>query len=226
MSESDAPPGGRRAVVLAGGDPVPPDAKRYLAPGAVVVAADSGVHQAAALRLTIDVVVGDLDSVDGDALAAAVAAGATVEQHPAAKDATDLELALATALRLGAREMLVLGAGGGRRLDHFLGNVLLLAAPAWSDARLTAIVGDARVTPVHDTVELTGAAGDLVTLLAVGGTAHGVTTHGLQYPLRDEDLTPGSTRGVSNVLLRPAATVSVGRGTLLAVQPFHGEVVP
>ena len=227
MPEPTAPPGSRRAVVLAGGDPVGSDAMRFVGPDAFVVAADSGVHQAAALGVHIDVVVGDLDSVERAALDAAVAAGATVEEHPVAKDATDLELALATARRLGAHEVVVLGAGGGSRLDHFLGNVLLLTSGDFADLRLTAVVADALLTPIHAAhgpVELVGAAGDLVTLLAAGGTAHGVRTDGLRYPLRGEDLHPGSTRGVSNELLGPRASVALERGTLLAVQPFEREV--
>jgi thiamine pyrophosphokinase len=53
----------------------------------------------------------------------------------------------------------------------------------------------------------------------VGGEAHGVTTHRLQYPLTDATLVPGSTWGVSNVLLEPTARVTVASGTVLSVQP-------
>ena len=61
------------------------------------------------------------------------------------------------------------------------------------------------------------------TPLPVAGTAHGVHTTGLRYPLLGEDLLPGSTRGVSNELLGAEATVSVGDGVLLAVQPHALE---
>ena len=58
-----------------------------------VIAADGGLDRAAALGLDVDVVIGDLDSVSAEALAAAEAAGARIVRHPEAKDATDLELA-------------------------------------------------------------------------------------------------------------------------------------
>ncbi len=51
------------------------------------------------------------------------------------------------------------------------------------------------------------------------GTAIGVRTDGLLYPLVDEDLPPGSTRGVSNELVAATAAVSLREGVLLAVQP-------
>jgi thiamine pyrophosphokinase len=60
-----------------------------------------------------------------------------------------------------------------------------------------------------------------VSLLAVHGPAAGVSTTGMAYPLWGETLHPGSTRGVSNELVTAAASVTVGRGVVLAVQP-HG----
>jgi thiamine pyrophosphokinase len=46
-----------------------------------------------------------------------------------------------------------------------------------------------------------------------------VRTEGLKYPLADETLEPGSSRGVSNVFVEPAARITVERGVLLAVRP-------
>ena len=65
-----------------------------------MIAADGGVDRALALGLHVDVAIGDFDSVTAAGLAAAEAAGARIERHPAAKDATDLELALDAALAL------------------------------------------------------------------------------------------------------------------------------
>jgi thiamine pyrophosphokinase len=51
-----------------------------------------------------------------------------------------------------------------------------------------------------------------------------VTTTGLRYPLRDERLPTGTTRGVSNVFVERTATVSVRSGVVLAIQPEALEV--
>ena len=64
-----------------------------------------------------------------------------------------------------------------------------------------------------------GDPGELVSLLAVNGPAEGVTTDGLAYPLRDERLAPGSTRGVSNLFAAATAGVQVARGVVLAIRP-------
>jgi thiamine pyrophosphokinase len=183
-----------------------------------VVAADSGLDFARSLGLHVDVVVGDLDSVSEVGLAAAREAGTTIERHPAAKDATDLELALDRARALEADDIVVLGGAGGR-FDHVLGGVLLLADDRYADLRITARLGTALVTVVRDQADLHGDPGDYVSLLPVNGPARGITTTGLLYPLADEDLAPGTSRGVSNELLGAAATVTVRGGVLLAVQP-------
>jgi thiamine pyrophosphokinase len=184
----------------------------------VVVAADSGLEHAAALGLRPDVVVGDMDSVSPSALERAERAGAVVERHPAAKDATDLELALRVAAGLGPRRVVVTGGTRGR-FDHELANVLLVCADEFAGLDLDAWLGPAHLTVVRSRRVLCGEPGDLVSLLPVGGPAVGVRTEGLRYPLHGEDLGPGTTRGVSNVLVATEATVAVAGGVLLAVQP-------
>lgn len=212
----------RAVVVVAGGGPPSPDAVALLPPSAPVVAADSGVDTALAIGLDIDVVVGDLDSVTPEGLAAAEAAGARIVRHPVAKAATDLALALgeAAAILGGGGEVIVLGGCGGR-LDHLVAGILALADEAWVGLALRAYLGPATVHVLHGPGErrVGGEVGDLITLIPVGGVAEGVRTAGLRYPLRDESLGPATTRGVSNVIESHPATVALRAGVLLAVLP-------
>jgi len=212
------------ALVFAGGEPVDaagaarlPDAVAV----AVTVAADSGVEHALALGRHVDLVVGDFDSADRAAIDAAVAGGAEVRRYPAEKDQSDLELSLHAARAAGATHVIVVGGSGGR-LDHFLANALLLASSSFADIDIEARLDDTLITVIHRVARLSGAPGDLCSLLAAGGPARGVRTTGLRYPLDHEDLLPGSTRGLSNALAEPVATISLEQGTLLAVQPDLG----
>ena len=206
------------ALVFAGGDPPPVELLGDLDRSALVIAADSGLDHALALGFTADVVVGDLDSVSADALARARDAGADVEPHPAEKDETDLELALRRAVTLGVQRVTVIGGGGGRH-DHLLANALVLGHDDYAALEVGALVGTARLTVIRRRAELRGAPGSFVSLLPLGGPARGIHTEGLRYPLRDEELAPGTTRGVSNEFLAPIAAVSLRDGVLLAVQP-------
>ncbi len=204
--------------MFAGGDPSPTTLRTRLPEDAFVVAADSGLAHARALGCRVDLVVGDLDSVDLVQLAEARRDGAAVETHPRDKDQTDLELALDAALARGARAVTVVGGHGGR-LDHFAANLTLLASPRYRGARLDAWMGEAHVVVVRDDVELTGTPGALLTLVPLGGPACGIRTTGLRYPLDDEDLDVGTSRAVSNEFTAARARIRVRGGTLLAIAP-------
>jgi thiamine pyrophosphokinase len=183
-----------------------------------VIAADSGLEPALKLGLDVAAVVGDMDSVDPDALAAAADAGISIERHPVAKDATDLDLALDAALtRLPERIVVITGSGD--RLDHTLSLAQLLASPRTAGVHVEAWIGGAHLDVVRDQTMLRGEPGDLVSLLPLHGPARGIVTDGLLYPLRDEDLAAGSTRGVSNELAAPEASVRLRSGVLVAVRP-------
>ena len=191
----------------------------------IVIAADGGARHAAALGVPIDLWVGDGDSIGEDVLAELEAAGVPLERSPQDKDESDTELAIRAALRLGHEGVLILGALGGRN-DHALANIGLLAMPelagreaAILDARSRTVLISAP-GPDDAAVErpLPGRPGDLVSLLPLGAGVEGVTTRGLAYPLVDEPLPVGRTRGLSNVRSAPDASVSVRRGLLLVVE--------
>ncbi len=206
------------AVVVAGGVPGPTAIPPDLGEGTLVVAADGGVDRALALGLHVDVAIGDFDSVTAAGLAAVERAGGRAERHPAAKDATDLELALDTALAASPARILVVGSESGR-LDHVLSSLLLIADRRYAEAEVDALLGGAQVHVIHGSRTLEGVPGELVSLIAVHGPAEGVTTSGLAYPLASETLVPGTSRGVSNVFTAAEAHVSLERGVLLAIRP-------
>jgi thiamine pyrophosphokinase len=205
-------------VVVAGGHAPRSDAALAVPAGAPIIAADGGLAHALTLGLEVETVVGDLDSVDDAVVAGASTAGVRVLRHPAAKDATDLELALDEALARRPQRILVL-AGDGGRLDHLLGVLLLLASPRYASVAIDAEIGPARVHVIWSERLLSGAVGETLSLLASHGAAEGVWTEGLVYPLVGETLEPGSTRGVSNVFAAEEARVRVERGVLIAVRP-------
>jgi thiamine pyrophosphokinase len=209
------------AIVIAGGDPVDPTLPARLPAPRFVIAADGGLAQAETLGLRVDVVVGDMDSVDPVALRRAEAAGAAVERHPVDKDATDLELALRYVDRTGLGGAILIGGAGGR-LDHLLGNALVLTAPEFAHLDLEWWIGTTRVVVTRRRAVLDGSIGDTVTLLAIGGPARGVSTTGLRWRLDGDDLPYGSTRGVSNELVDPTATIALEDGVLLVVHDRGG----
>jgi len=211
-------------LILADGDAPEPAALDRAWPGwdegiDLVIAADGGARHAAGLGRAIDLWVGDGDSLGAAGVEALRAAGIPIELSPVDKDESDTELAILAAAAGGAHRVTILGALGGNRVDHALANVWLLAHPALGD-RVACLVDDRariRLVPAgrHD---LGGRIGDVVSLFAFGGDAEGLTTDGLRYPLADEPLRSGWTRGLSNVREAADASLVVGAGQVLVVE--------
>lgn len=182
----------------------------------IVIAADGGAALALAAGVRPHVVVGDMDSLAGDALDALRRAGVDIRTFPPRKDETDLELALLEAVRRGADDITIAGALGGR-LDHTLGNVYLLTMAQLRGRNVRIVDGRVEAFVVWERAEIRGARGDTVSLIPLTPEVRGVETEGLEYPLRRESLFMGPGRGISNVMLGPVARVSTSDGILLAV---------
>lgn len=183
----------------------------------LVIAADGGVDVARRLGRAVDVVVGDLDSASGAGLDWARSNGARIERHPAVKDSTDLELALARAAS-EASSIHVIGSLWGR-VDHAASILAVLASDRWAHRVVSACIDGAGIDVVRDRRTLGGRAGDLLSLLAVGGAAR-VSATGLEYPLDESLLDPAEARGVSNVIVDPPPVVEVTAGVVLAIRPL------
>jgi thiamine pyrophosphokinase len=209
-------------VFAAGPDPA---GAVSIPPGSAIVVADGGAGHALRLGLSIDVAVGDFDSLSASDLEAVDRAHTRVVRHERTKDATDLELALDLALEQGPRRILVFGSGSGRA-DHAFGQLQLLAADAYRSVEIDAHLGPATIHVVRSERSLSGRPGELISLFALHGPALGVVTQGLVYPLRGETLAPGSSRGVSNVFAEPEARITAAHGVLLAVRPGEENAPP
>jgi thiamine pyrophosphokinase len=212
------------AVVYVNGEPGP-QAVPVLDRVDVAIAADAGLHLAAQLGHHVDLLVGDLDSVSAQDLASARAAGIEIDEHPPDKDDTDLGLAIDHVRRAGAERLVVLGGAGGR-LDHLAANLAALSGPRLEGIEVEAYLGEARVDVIRDRRVLVGRPGMIVSLLAWGGAALGVSTEGLRWPLESATLDVGSALGTSNEFVAETAVVSVSSGVVTAITPDVGSIHP
>lgn len=196
---------------------------KLLADSPFVVGADGGAVFSMEMGRVPDVAVGDFDSSSAEALRTLRQAGVRIITHPAAKDDTDLDIALRFAREDGATRV-SLTAAFSDRLDHTLaafgtlmravdlhGEVLEPTFSAW------VVGGD------HPSIRLSGKPGTTLSLIAPAG-ASGVTLDGMRYPLHAASLEPMSSLGVSNVLAADEAEVVVEHG--LAIVIAEGERRP
>ena len=217
------------ALIVADGDvPARAFVERLIGQGTddvLVIAADGGALKAESLGLAPAVVVGDADSLAADQAERLRRSGTEVIVHPAAKDESDTELAVLEALRRGATRLVIVGAFGGRRFEHSLANVLLLASANLRgvDACLADGAGTLRVLTAGERLELDSQPGDFVSLLPLSERATGVTTAGLRYALDDAVLEQGPARGLSNEMTTSRASVSLATGRLAVVHSSRNE---
>ncbi|MCA9926615.1 MAG: thiamine diphosphokinase [Anaerolineales bacterium] len=188
----------------------------YLDRATAVIAADGGTKHLYRLGRHPDLVIGDLDSLSDTLRNWLAEANVPMQQFPAAKDETDLELALIHAAAQGADPILLFGVLGGR-LDQTLANVMLLTHPALAGCSVRLMTANETAWLVTDAAQIGGQVGDTVSLIPLAGDVHIHSTAGLQWALKDEVLKFGPARGISNVMTQEEATILVGSGTLLCI---------
>jgi thiamine pyrophosphokinase len=206
-----------RTVIIANG--IAPDEATiccWLDSETRLICADGGARTALSLGLRPHVVVGDLDSLGEVQRVQLVAMGCRMVIYPVAKDWTDLELALKLAVEEGATDIVILGALGGR-LDQELANILLLLLPELKNVSARIVDERQEMFVARGEATITGQAGDMVSLIPLGGDVTGIVTEGLLYPLKDETLFSGPARGISNMMIGRVARVTLRSGALLVI---------
>lgn len=212
----------RKVVIFANGIcKNPGESLKYITPGDCIICADGGTEYALQLGLTPDLVIGDLDSISAQTLQAMREKGVEIRRYPRAKGQTDLELALAEAIRRPEKEILILTAFGGR-VDQFLANIFLLVRYQSKGIRLSIADGNQRMWLLHgpDEMTLSGNVGDTFSLIPLSAKISGVDLSGMEWSLQDAVLEMGSTRAVSNKFKLRRANVKIKAGTVLAIHGF------
>ena len=208
----------KRVVLFVNGDlPAPGQVRSLLTDDDVLIAVDGGLRHLESLGLIPNLIIGDLDSVDQAKIQAYRTQGVEVHTYPADKDETDLELALDAACDLDPETIWVVAALG-KRLDQTLANIFLLTRPELADRDIHLFDGHTDVFLIRESGIIHGEIDQRVSLLPLNGPAEGIHTQGLEYPLANETLNPDKTRGISNKMMSPTATVRLRHGLLLCIR--------
>ena len=179
-----------------------------------VIYCDSGLRHREALGAEPSLIVGDFDSHENPNL--------PVETIvlPRAKDDTDTVYAVREAVKRGFNEFLLIGVIGAR-LDHTIGNVSSLLKLDSLKKKATIVDDYSEMVIVSREQAVIDGEVSYFSLLAVDGTARGITITGAKFPLSDAEITPEYQYGVSNeVLPGQTAAVTVKEGRLLLVKVY------
>jgi len=207
-----------RFAILLGGDLTVTARLRSQTAGARIIAADSGMMHAAALGVVPELWVGDFDSA-GSELAVQYRE-VPRETFPAEKDATDGAIAVAEAIRRGARELLLLGGLGGQT-DHtagLLGQSLDLARRGFSCLLSSGAEEAWPVIPGRHRAQLPA---ETRLSIVPFSDLTGLSLSGVKWPLADRDVALGATLTLSNLALGPVEiALQAGHGIAIAYPPL------
>ena len=197
--------------------PVSPELAEALRPDDFIIACDAGYRNCAPLVRRPNIIVGDFDTApcpeqqDDDIIVL-----------PHVKDDTDTEYAAKLVSEKGFDEVLLLGALGGRRVEHTLANLCtglgleqrgIRAALQDERSRITFVLpGESRCYPKEEFFYFS--------TFPMEGRAEGVYEKGSFYELEDAVLTAGYPLGVSNEYAEGSSciTVSTRQGALVVVE--------
>jgi thiamine pyrophosphokinase len=186
----------------------------------VCIAADSGMEFFYRNGKKPNVIVGDFDSVQDEALSYFRSLPDIVfhELNPV-KDDTDTEFAIRLAIDLGAESITLLGATG-TRLDHVLGNIELLGIGLEQRIEMCILDSHNRIRMINHgiTMERNRQYGRYVSLIPYSEKVEQLTLKGFKYPLRDFTLRGFCSLGVSNEIVEEKAEILFERGILLVIE--------
>lgn len=185
----------------------------------IIIAADHGLVAADHLKLELDFIVGDFDSVPAEVLEKYCAMSTPIKTFPTEKDKTDTQIAIELALMHNPKSIDIIGATGSR-LDHLLGNIHLLLLPMQLNVNACIIDPNNRVYLKNRsfTLERNKQYGSYVSLMPFTEKVTKLTLKGFKYPLNSITLEAGTSLGISNEIIMDTASVEFSEGLLLVIE--------
>lgn len=175
-----------------------------------VIAADGGYQYALDMKIDIDMVIGDFDSLGY------VPQVDNVVSFEPEKDDTDTLLAIKEGEKLGYREFVLYGALGGRRLDHSISNIQSLLYLSKKGLKGTIIDEQTTITAVSDgNIVLPKREKGYFSVFSFSTKAVGVTITNAKYCVDDAELSNDFPVGVSNEFVGEHPVISVKKGDLI-----------
>ena len=203
-----------RAFIICGGEVFPQYISERPEGDDIVIAADSGYKNAVELRLKVNILVGDFDSMSD------IPDGVDeIVRVPAEKDETDTQLAVEIAAKRGAEELVIIASTSGR-VDHAL-SLLCILEDMWAKKIRGYIVnGQNRVRFIRDSghILLRTENYKYFSLIAADDKVKGVSIEGGKYPLIKKTLERKNQFAVSNEITKNAALITVKKGGVYIIE--------
>jgi thiamine pyrophosphokinase len=206
-----------KVIVVLGGDITEPKFYRQLiTEHDFLIAADGGSENVRKLGLVPNAAIGDFDSTSRDTMDWLLRHQVDLRSYPTNKNQTDGELALAAAIDAGA-DLITLTASWGGRLDHTISNLFLLRLAVKHGVPCKISEANGEIFILENEVEIEGSPGDMVSFIPLEA-CRGLKLSGFEYPASHIDIGTGSTRGLSNLLIKGLGKIKIDLGQALIIR--------
>ena len=189
-------------------------------PEAYIIAVDKGLEYLYNHKIEALYIVGGFDSIDPKVIDYyRKETNIPIREYNPVKDATDTEIALRLGITLGSKEMILLGATGGR-IDHLWANVQTLSVAC--DAGVNACILDEKnkiwVTNKSCVLKKSEAYGPYLSVFSLEGEIYDFSLEGTKWPLNHHDLMPCDSLTVSNQFVDDEVKISFVNGRIVIME--------
>ncbi|MBQ8177795.1 MAG: thiamine diphosphokinase [Clostridia bacterium] len=174
----------------------------------LIIAADGGYRLVD--DRAVQAVIGDFDTLGY------IPDFVTTISHPTDKDQTDGEICLDYLSSIGATDVTIYGALGGK-IDHVLGNLNLLAYAKKVGLNAVAVSASTEVYFVDGPLLKECEVGSTLSIIPFGGEVSFEHSFGLKYPLDGIKIAPYSSLGLSNEVTVGKVEIKVENGECLVI---------
>lgn len=188
-----------------------------------VIAVDRGAEFLYYHKIMPDYIVGDFDSAREEIRDYYKnETNVPIREYNPVKDASDTEIAIRLAMTLGCKEMIILGATGGR-IDHLWANVQSLMIPYKAGINAKILDSQNLITIIgggETHIRRSESFGEDFSVFPLGEEVFGFNISGAKYPLRNHTLTPYNSLCVSNQIAEgeDEAVVSFPSGQVILME--------
>ncbi len=174
-----------------------------------LIGVDEGAYVALKNNVPIDIAIGDFDSIDEDKLSY-IESKTKVIKLSKEKNETDTEAALA--LCKDATKIIILGGIQGKRIEHFIANLILLS----SHPHLEMLDNNSHIYMMDSSFSIRRNEYKFISFFALRETF--ISLEGFKYPLNNYYLKSNDPLTISNELQSERGVVTLKGGKVLVIQ--------
>lgn len=182
-----------------------------------ILCADGGLNHLMKIGLIPNLLLGDLDSISDDGIEYIKSKNIKVEKYPTMKDETDTHLAVNYLISKDYKEITIIG-GIGTRVDHSLGSIFLLRNLNKMGIKGRIINENNIIHLIDKSIKLVKKEQYYTSIIPISLDGIDVSASGFLYPIVNEHIEFGSTRGISNILTSGIGTITILKGEALVIE--------